>query len=130
MRRRPDRWRRVWCGNNAYVVGSQAVYAVYAEFAAPIVKMLEIDGHVRYDHFNNSGGDATPSIGFKFKPIEEFALRGTWGRGFQAPNPAENGKAGQGYSAGTAFDPPLCPGGNATVAEVPSFSTAISTRRT
>jgi iron complex outermembrane recepter protein len=103
-------------GNLAFSQGSQADAAVYAEFAAPIVKMLEIDGHVRYDHFNNSGGDATPSIGFKFKPIEQFALRGTWGRGFRAPNPIENGRSGSTFSAGTTFDPILCPGGNKAAA--------------
>ncbi len=101
-------------GNNAFVLGSQVDSAAYLELAVPIVKMLEVDGHVRYDHFNNSGSATTPSVGFKFKPLEQIAFRGTWGRGFRAPNPAENGKGGQGYSAGTAFDPILCPGGSAT----------------
>ena len=106
----------VYGGNNAFVVGSQIDDAVYGEFAAPVLKMLELDGHVRYDHFSNSQGAATPSLGFKFKPVDAFALRGTWGRGFRAPNPAENGNGGQAYSAGTTFDPILCPGGDATAA--------------
>jgi len=78
------------------------------------LKTLELDAHIRYDHFDNAGNSTTPSVGFKFTPIREFALRGTYGRGFRAPNAAENGKAGQAYSAGTGFDPILCPGGVAT----------------
>jgi iron complex outermembrane receptor protein len=98
-------------GNNAYVKGSQTDTAVYAELSAPIFKMLELDAHARYDHFDNAGNAFTPQIGFKFTPIPEFALRGTLGRGFRAPNAAENGQAGQAYSAGTASDPLLCPNG-------------------
>ncbi len=103
-------------GNNAYVLGDQAISSAYAEFAAPVTKMFEIDGHVRFDHFDNSDSSTTPSVGLKFKPVEQFALRGTYGKGFRAPNPAENGDAGQAYSAGTGADPILCPGGDPDVA--------------
>lgn len=51
----------------------------------------------------------TPSAGFKFTPIPEFAVRGTIGKGFRAPNQAESGQAGQGYSAATGANPVLCP---------------------
>jgi iron complex outermembrane receptor protein len=106
-------------GNNAFVQGSQSDTAAYAEIAAPIFTMLEIDGHVRFDHFDNAGNSTTPSLGFKFTPIKQLAFRGTWGRGFRAPNAAENGKAGQAYSAGTGADPLLCSDGNpATVGNV------------
>ncbi len=101
-------------GNNAYAQGSQTDASVYAELYAPVTKSLELDAHLRYDHFDNAGNSTTPSVGFKFAPIKEFALRGTYGKGFRAPNAAENGQAGQAYSAGTGFDPILCPGGNKT----------------
>jgi iron complex outermembrane receptor protein len=101
----------VLAGNNAFVLGTQTDSAVFGEFAAPVTSMLEVDGHVRFDHYNISGNATTPSVGFKFKPIKQFALRGTYGQGFRAPNPAENGNAGQAYSAGTASDPILCPNG-------------------
>jgi iron complex outermembrane receptor protein len=98
-------------GNNAFVLGTQSDAAAFGEIVAPVVKMLELDGQVRFDHFNVSGNATTPSVGFKFKPVKQFALRGTYGLGFRAPNPAENGNAGQAYSAGTASDPILCPNG-------------------
>ncbi|MBV8604256.1 MAG: TonB-dependent receptor [Pelomonas sp.] len=103
-------------GNNAYVLGSQTNTAVYGELSAPVLKQLELDAHVRYDMFSNAENSVTPSLGFKFTPTKEFAFRGTVGTGFRAPNAAENGKAGQAYSAGTTFDPVLCPGGNAAAA--------------
>lgn len=101
----------ILAGNNAWVLGSQTDTAVFAELDAPVTTMLELDGQVRFDHFNISGDATTPTIKFKFKPIKQFALRGTFGEGFRAPNPAENGNAGQAYSAGTASDPILCPNG-------------------
>lgn len=98
-------------GNNAYAQGTQTDTSLYAELYAPVLKSLELDGHVRYDHFDNAGNATTPSAGFKFTPVPEFALRGTYGKGFRAPNSAENGQAGQAYSAGTGADPVLCPNG-------------------
>jgi iron complex outermembrane receptor protein len=95
--------------SNNFTVGEQLVSAAYAELAAPIVKQFELDAAVRYDHYNLSGGKASPKIGFKFTPIPEFAIRGTASKGFRAPGPAENGKSGQTFFAGTEADPILCP---------------------
>jgi iron complex outermembrane recepter protein len=95
--------------SNNFTVGTQLVSAAYAEFDAPIVKQFELDGAIRYDHYNLSGGQASPKIGFKYTPIPQFAVRGTASKGFRAPGPAENGKAGQTFFAGTEADPILCP---------------------
>jgi iron complex outermembrane receptor protein len=98
-------------GNNAYVEGTQTDASLYMEFAAPVLKTLEIDGSARYDHFNNAGNATTPKLGFKFTPTESFALRGTAAKGFRAPNAAENGDAGLAYGGITTAYQPLCPGG-------------------
>jgi iron complex outermembrane receptor protein len=103
-------------GNNAYVKGSESVTAVYAEIVAPVFKTLELNGHLRYDRLGNSLSATTPSAGFKYTPVPEVALRGTYGKGFRAPNSAESGQAGQGYSAGTGADPILCADGNPATA--------------
>jgi iron complex outermembrane receptor protein len=95
--------------SNNFTVGSQLVSAAYAELAAPIVKQFEVDAAIRYDHYNQSGGKASPKIGFKFTPVPQFAIRGTASKGFRAPGPAENGQAGQTFFAGTQVDPILCP---------------------
>jgi iron complex outermembrane receptor protein len=94
--------------SNNFTVGTQLVSAAYAEIAAPIVKQFEVDGAIRYDHYNLSGGQASPKIGFKYTPIPEFAIRGTVSKGFRAPGPAENGQAGQTFFASAQADPILC----------------------
>ncbi|TDK62805.1 TonB-dependent receptor domain-containing protein [Sapientia aquatica] len=99
-------------GNNAYAVGSQTNTSVFGEFAAPVLKTLELDGALRYDHFDNSSGAATPKVAFKWTPTSAVALRGSYSTGFRAPNPAENGKAGNAYVDVTnTYDAINCPGG-------------------
>ncbi len=114
-------------GNNAYVSGSQSDASAYIEVAAPVVKTLELDGSVRFDHFSNSAGATTPKVGFKWTPSSAFALRGTAATGFRAPNAAENGQSGQAYLYNTINDPVLCPspvnnaGGHIAAGSVTSF---------
>jgi len=102
--------------SNNYTIGTQNVASVHAELTAPIYKSLEADAAVRYDHYNISGGKATPEVGFKWTPTQAFALRGTAGKGFRAPGPAENGTAGQTFFTGSTNDPVLCPNPNTPTA--------------
>jgi iron complex outermembrane recepter protein len=94
--------------SNNFTIGVQQVASVYAEMDAPVFKQLDVDAAVRYDHYNLSGGKASPKVGFKFTPLPEFALRGTASGGFRAPGPGENGRAGQSFVAGSTADPILC----------------------
>ena len=100
--------------SNNFTVGTQDVASAYGELVAPITKQFEAEGALRYDHYNISGGKASPKVGFKYTPITELAIRGTASRGFRAPGPAENGTAGQTFFAGTSNDPVLCANGNPT----------------
>jgi iron complex outermembrane receptor protein len=74
-------------------IGSRMVYAAYGEVGIPIVKMFEVDVSGRYDHYSDFGGNFAPKAGFKFQPIEQVALRGTYSQGFRAPSFAENGSS-------------------------------------
>jgi iron complex outermembrane recepter protein len=96
-------------GYNIYTIGTQQVGAGYAELDAPVAKTFDIDAAARYDHYNLSGGKASPKIEMKFTPIPQFALRGTAAKGFRAPGPGENGTAGQSIIEGNTTDPILCP---------------------
>jgi iron complex outermembrane recepter protein len=98
-------------GPTAFTVGSQDDTAGFIELDAKVLKQLELNGAVRYDHYDTYGGSATPKFGFKFTPVDSFAVRGTWGRGFRAPSISESGSSGAAMGAGLAFDPVLCPGG-------------------
>jgi len=102
--------------NFAYAEGSQSDWSVFAELDAPLFKFLELDGSLRYDHYNTTGapGATTPKIGFKFTPVEIVALRGTYSQGFRAPNPVESSSSAAGGYFGNFNDPVLCPTGNKT----------------
>jgi iron complex outermembrane receptor protein len=96
-------------GNAAYAVGGQSNDNGYIEFVAPIIKGLEIDAAGRYDHYNQYGSSTTPKFGVKYSPFKMLTLRGTFGKGFRAPNPAESGKAAALFGGLPFNDPVLCP---------------------
>jgi len=78
----------------SFAVGSQTIYAAYAELVAPVLKTLEIDAAARVDHYNTYGSSMTPKVGMKFTPMKELTVRGTYAKGFRAPNIAESGVSG------------------------------------
>ena len=73
--------------------GSRQIYAAYAELDAPIIKQLEVDVAGRYDRYGDFGGKFVPKAGFKFTPLPQLTLRGTYAQGFRAPSFAENGSS-------------------------------------
>jgi iron complex outermembrane receptor protein len=98
----------------AFSFGSEKNAAAFVEVVAPVMKNLEIDLSGRYDHFDTYGNSATPKAGFKFAPVQEITLRGTYSKGFRAPNAAETGTAGAIFSSGGINDPILCADGKPT----------------
>ncbi|WP_282276999.1 TonB-dependent receptor [Stenotrophomonas sp. PS02297] len=96
-------------GYSAYD-GTQTVYAGYAELSAPVLKSLELNAAVRYDKYEGGDDALKPKVGFKWTPVQWFALRGTYAEGFRAPNPAENGNGGL-AAFSSALDPVRCPDG-------------------
>ena len=69
---------------------------VYAELDAPLLESLEVDVSGRYDHYSDAGSNFSPKVGFKWKPFEQLAIRGTYSKGFRAPGFAENGSSAAG----------------------------------
>jgi iron complex outermembrane receptor protein len=96
---------------SAFVIGAETNTAAFAELRATPIKSVELGVSGRYDHFDTYGNSFTPSAKFKWAPMQQFALRGTFERGFRAPNPAETGNAGSFFSYNGIADPILCPGG-------------------
>ncbi|MGO4774006.1 TonB-dependent receptor [Lysobacter sp. 2RAB21] len=104
-----DQGQIIGLGYSAYS-GKQEVAAAYVEAVAPVLDSLELSAAVRYDSYKDGDSATTPKFGFKWKPVEQLSLRGTYAEGFRAPNPAESGKGGLvGFT--TARDPVRCPGG-------------------
>jgi iron complex outermembrane receptor protein len=96
---------------SAFVMGDETNTAGFAELQANPIKSLELHLSGRYDHYDTFGHAFTPAASFKWTPTQAFALRGTFARGFRAPNPAETGNAGSFFSYNGIADPILCPGG-------------------
>jgi iron complex outermembrane receptor protein len=97
---------------SAFTIGSEKNTAVFAELAAFPVTGLELSTSARYDHYDTYGSSFTPSAKFKWAPIKQLAVRGTFSRGFRAPNPAEVGNAGSFFLFNAINDPILCADGN------------------
>jgi iron complex outermembrane receptor protein len=96
-------------GNGAYAIGGQTDGNAYIEFVAPLFKGFEFDAAGRYDHYNEYGSSTTPKFGVKYTPIEWVTFRGTYGKGFRAPNPAESGSAAALFGGLPFNDSALCP---------------------
>ncbi|HXW75280.1 MAG TPA: TonB-dependent receptor [Steroidobacteraceae bacterium] len=96
-----------------YSVGSQDNTAAFLEVGGKLVKQLEFDAAVRYDHYDTYGGQATPKFGLKYTPIDMLSLRGTWGKGFRAPSISEAGDAGVEFGEGNIPVAGLCTNGQA-----------------
>lgn len=91
---------------NAQTKGSREVSSVYVEINAPLLQSLEIDGSGRFDHYTDAGNNFSPKIGFKYKPFDWVAIRGTYSKGFRAPSFAENGSSSaQGFVTAQITDP-------------------------
>lgn len=103
-------------GNGAFAIGGQTDYNAYAEFVAPVFQGFELDVAGRYDHYNEYGSSTTPKLGLKYTPFDMLTLRGTYGKGFRAPNPAESGNAQALFFGAPFVDPILCVGGNPMLA--------------
>ncbi len=73
--------------------------AVYGELTAPVAKWLELSGALRYDRYSDFGSSTNPKVGFKLKPMDQFAVRGTYSEAFRAPGPAETGGSSFGFTS-------------------------------
>jgi iron complex outermembrane recepter protein len=75
------------------------VSAVYGELSAPVTKWLELNGALRVDRYSDYGNSTTPKVGIKVKPIDQFAIRGTYAEAFRPPGPAELGGTSFGFTS-------------------------------
>ncbi len=101
-----ERGNVIGLGYSAYR-GARNVFALYGEALAPVLPGVEVTGALRFDDFTDVGRSWTPKVGVKWTPSRQFALRGTFAKGFRAPSAAENGVGGLAAFA-TAKDPLRC----------------------
>ena len=97
-------------GNFLEIDHSRTVWAAFGELNVPIVKTLEGNIAVRYDHYSDFGSTTNPKVSLRWQPTRNVLLRGSWGTGFLAPtlyqlwNPVVPGLSQPG-----ALDPLRCP---------------------
>ncbi|MBN9788208.1 TonB-dependent receptor [Pseudonocardia sp. TMWB2A] len=94
-----------WSLTTSSAFGKHTVTAGYFELQAPVLDILEINASGRYDHYSEGFGRFSPKVGFKFNPIRQVALRGTYSQGFRAPTFAESGPRSQ-YAGFVTTTPP------------------------
>jgi iron complex outermembrane receptor protein len=68
------------------------VNAIYGEINVPLLANLPgahelgIDVQTRHSNYSTFGGNTSSRAGFRYEPISDLLLRGTWSQGFRAPN--------------------------------------------
>lgn len=75
-------------GDSAAIVPYSAdrnLTAIYTEVSAPVTKMVELSGSVRYDNYSDFGSATTAKGMIKVRPTRQVLLRGSLGTGFKAP---------------------------------------------
>ena len=87
------------------------VKAVYAEVLVPVLKSLEVTGALRYDNYTGFGGTVNPKVSFRFVPVQEVLVRGSYNTGFRVPdfNQLFFGITTSPYSGKDLVDPAKCP---------------------
>jgi len=70
---------------------SRNIWATYVEFAVPVLQSLELSLAARYDDYSDFGGTTNPKVALRWAPIEQLAIRASWGTGFRAPSLAQVG---------------------------------------
>ncbi len=98
---------------NALAGVKRDVKAVYAELLVPIVAGMELTGAVRRDQYDGFGSTVNPKISLKYRPIDQFMLRGSYSTGFRVPsfNQIYNASSTAPYTGRDIADPGKCAGG-------------------
>jgi iron complex outermembrane receptor protein len=112
---------------NALTPKNRDVKAAYAEILVPLFDGLEITGALRLDDYTGFGSTVNPKVSFKYSPLEQVMLRGSYNTGFRVPsfNQIFNGLTLSPYSGSDLADPVRCPGGVPTAAFGSGSSCAI-----
>ena len=97
--------------------GDRSWWAVYAELVIPVIKNLDVTLALRYDDYSDFGSTTNPKIAFRWQPMPELLLRGSYNTGFRAPTLQDVFAPNSLTFTGNRYnDPVLCPNGVADIA--------------
>ncbi|MFC7421894.1 TonB-dependent receptor [Iodobacter arcticus] len=93
-------------GNRQSTKGERLVYAGFAEMVVPILKNLELQAALRYDHYDDMGSTTNPKLSFRYQPIDEVVLRGSISTGYHAPTLDDLNRPTSKTNTGGSYDDP------------------------
>ncbi|HSV17345.1 MAG TPA: TonB-dependent receptor [Casimicrobiaceae bacterium] len=97
-------------GNFLPISADRRDESLFAEFNIPIVKTVEVNAAVRYDHYSDFGNTTNPKLSVRWQPVQQLLLRGSWGTGFIAPTLTQLfGQQTSGLTQAGISDPVRCP---------------------
>jgi iron complex outermembrane receptor protein len=67
------------------VDATRKAYAVFGEVSVPVLKNVELQGAVRYDHYPNDS-KTSPKIGVYWTPLKSLAFRASYTESFRVPS--------------------------------------------
>jgi iron complex outermembrane receptor protein len=88
----PDPLRQTGESQDSFAAPISEDYTVkelYSEFNFPVLATLDLTAALRWSDYSTFGSATTGKLGFRFQPIEDLVLRGTYSEGFRAPNLGE-----------------------------------------
>lgn len=103
-------------GDQLPVIGKRNVSALFGEASVPIIKNLEAQLAIRYDHYSDFGNAVTPKAALRWQPMKELLVRGSYGEGFRAPTLPELLLPITQTNTGGVYDDPLYGGAAACAA--------------
>ncbi len=89
---RPDPLRQTGESQDSFAAPVSADYDVdeiYSEFNVPFTDSFDASLALRYSDYSTFGGATTGKVGFRWQPMDDLVLRGTYSQGFRAPNLGE-----------------------------------------
>lgn len=91
---------------------SRDISAVFGELDVPLMKNLDLQAALRYDHYSDFGSTTNPKVALRWQPLPELAFRTSYSEGFHAPGFEQlYGGASTGQFNSDINDPVLCPNG-------------------
>jgi iron complex outermembrane recepter protein len=68
------------------VIADRGLTAAYVEFAAPVLKSLELQLALRHDRYEGGTKSTTPKVALKYQPVKEVLFRSSYSEGFKMPS--------------------------------------------
>lgn len=66
--------------------GERSYWATYMELKLPVLEDLTLDAALRYDRYDDFGGNLSPQLTVEYRPLDELLVRGSISKVFRAPD--------------------------------------------